>query len=163
MMYNKKRIMEKYLQKMVLQYNRIDERSFLYGVKCMGGMNILFDKKSPQQANENIEIAVEFEEEIDFKVIIGNDGVWNTIKEFNNKSSCVWTPKEDGNYMVMVQGKRKGSDKPFEYLAREEYIIGKYAGEDKVIKERDHAMDDIRYFASTVLAREYRWADWKGV
>lgn len=104
-------------------------------MKCMGGMNILFDKKSPQQANENIEIAVEFEEEIDFKVIIGNDGVWNTIKEFNNKSSCVWTPKEDGNYMVMVQGKRKGSDKPFEYLAREEYIIGKYAGEDKVIKD----------------------------
>ena len=70
----------------------------------MGGMNILFDKKSPQQANENIEIAVEFEEEIDFKVIIGNDGVWNTIKEFNNKSSCVWTPKEDGNYMVMKLG-----------------------------------------------------------
>ncbi len=37
------------------------------------------------------------------------------------------------------------------------------AQEDKVLKERDHAMDDIRYFASTILAREYRWADWKGV
>lgn len=37
------------------------------------------------------------------------------------------------------------------------------AQEDKVIKEHDHAMDDIRYFASTILAREYRWADWKGV
>ena len=30
---------------------------------------------------------------------------------------------------------------------------------DKVIKENDHAMDDIRYFANTILAREYRWAD----
>ncbi len=37
------------------------------------------------------------------------------------------------------------------------------AAEDKVIKENDHAMDDIRYFASTILAREYRWVDWKGV
>ena len=37
------------------------------------------------------------------------------------------------------------------------------AQEDKVIKENDHAMDDIRYFANTILAREYRWADWKGV
>lgn len=36
------------------------------------------------------------------------------------------------------------------------------AAEDRVVKENDHAMDDIRYFASTILAREYRWADWKG-
>ena len=36
------------------------------------------------------------------------------------------------------------------------------AKEDRVLKENDHAMDDIRYFAYTILAREYRWADWKG-
>ena len=36
------------------------------------------------------------------------------------------------------------------------------AAEDKVVKVNDHAMDDIRYFASTILAREYRWTDWKG-
>lgn len=35
------------------------------------------------------------------------------------------------------------------------------ASEDKPIKDKDHAMDDIRYFCSTVLAREYRWADWR--
>lgn len=35
------------------------------------------------------------------------------------------------------------------------------ASEDKPIKDNDHAMDDIRYFCSTVLAREYRWADWR--
>lgn len=34
--------------------------------------------------------------------------------------------------------------------------------EDAVIKENDHAMDQIRYFCYTVLAREYRWADWRG-
>lgn len=32
---------------------------------------------------------------------------------------------------------------------------------DAVIKENDHAMDEIRYFCYTVLAREFRWADWK--
>lgn len=35
------------------------------------------------------------------------------------------------------------------------------AKEDRVVKENDHAMDDIRYFCYTVLAREYRWADWR--
>lgn len=33
---------------------------------------------------------------------------------------------------------------------------------DAVLKENDHAMDDIRYFCYTVLAREFRWAEWKG-
>ena len=32
---------------------------------------------------------------------------------------------------------------------------------DKVLKENDHAMDEIRYFCYTILAREFRWADWK--
>lgn len=36
------------------------------------------------------------------------------------------------------------------------------AREDAVLKENDHAMDDIRYFCYTILAREYRWADWRG-
>ena len=32
---------------------------------------------------------------------------------------------------------------------------------DAVVKEYDHAMDDIRYFAATVLAREFRWLRWE--
>lgn len=35
------------------------------------------------------------------------------------------------------------------------------ARQDKVIKEHDHAMDDIRYFCATILARVYRWAEWR--
>ncbi|MDQ0150648.1 triple tyrosine motif-containing protein [Eubacterium multiforme] len=101
----------------------------------MGVINILFDKKSPQKPKENIEIGIDFEETIDFKVLIGNDGIWNTIKEFNNQDSCVWTPKEEGHYMVMVQGKKRGSKKPFEYLAKEEYIIGKNAEDKDLIKD----------------------------
>lgn len=32
--------------------------------------------------------------------------------------------------------------------------------EDTVIKENDHAMDDMRYFCYTVLRREWHWLDW---
>lgn len=32
--------------------------------------------------------------------------------------------------------------------------------EDRVLKEFDHAMDDIRYFCYTIFAQEVRWADW---
>ncbi len=35
------------------------------------------------------------------------------------------------------------------------------AQQDKVVKENDHAMDDIRYFCVTVLAQIYRWAEWR--
>ena len=40
------------------------------------------------------------------------------------------------------------------------YAWDEKAGGDKVWKEFDHAMDDIRYFCNTVLNREYRWTDW---
>ena len=34
-------------------------------------------------------------------------------------------------------------------------------GDDKVLKENDHAMDDIRYFCYTILAREFKWYEWR--
>ncbi len=33
--------------------------------------------------------------------------------------------------------------------------------DDSVIKENDHAMDEIRYFCYTILAKEYRWIEWR--
>ncbi len=35
------------------------------------------------------------------------------------------------------------------------------AKEGRVVKENDHAMDDIRYFCYTILAPLIRWADWR--
>ena len=34
------------------------------------------------------------------------------------------------------------------------------AGEDAVIKENDHAMDDIRYMANTILKKEFKYKEW---
>lgn len=35
------------------------------------------------------------------------------------------------------------------------------SGRDAVLKEHDHAMDDVRYFCQTVLRREFRWDEWR--
>lgn len=35
------------------------------------------------------------------------------------------------------------------------------SSEDAVIKENDHAMDDMRYFCLTILCREFRWDNWE--
>lgn len=40
------------------------------------------------------------------------------------------------------------------------YLWDEKAKGDQVIKENDHAMDDLRYFCRTVLRREFRTADW---
>ena len=40
------------------------------------------------------------------------------------------------------------------------YSWDEKAGEDKVIKENDHAMDDIRYFVQTIMRPNYRMEEW---
>ena len=44
-----------------------------------------------------------------------------------------------------------------------QYCWDMEAVEDKPLKENDHAMDDIRYFCSTILAKELRWTDWRNI
>lgn len=48
--------------------------------------------------------------------------------------------------------------------SRREFVLYSWddkAKEDRVVKENDHAMDDIRYFCYTILAPLIRWADWR--
>lgn len=32
---------------------------------------------------------------------------------------------------------------------------------DTVLKENDHAMDEVRYFCNTVLRKKFKWLDWR--
>lgn len=106
----------------------------------MGDMEILFDKESPQEKSEDIRIHASSNEALNYKFIVGYDGVWNTIQDFSEKDICTWEPEDDGKYIIMVQGKSKDSKKPFDYLAKEEYKIGE--GETvKLIK--DVKMDNV--------------------
>lgn len=61
------------------------------------------------------------------------------------------------NGMIQIHESCKDSIREFAMYSWDEKAVG----EDKVIKEFDHAMDDIRYFCNTVLRRDFRWADWR--
>ena len=101
----------------------------------MENLVILFDKDSPRNKEDEVLIEAVFgKEPLQYKFIIGNDGVWNTIQEFSESDTCIWNPSAEGKYIVMVQGKKEGSSRPFDYLAKEEFVIGEKEIE-KLIKD----------------------------
>lgn len=93
----------------------------------MNEIGIKFNIESPQEKNKAIEISVDNapEENLLYKFFVGSEGVWETLKDFSSSARTIWTPEKDCNYTIMVQAKREGSTKPFDYISRVEYIIGK--------------------------------------
>ncbi|WP_139905504.1 triple tyrosine motif-containing protein [Clostridium thermarum] len=93
----------------------------------MSQMEISFSIPSPASKNNEIRISVgRFnDEKLLYKFIVGYDGVWDTLKDFGEENAVVWTPKEDGKYIIMVQAKKVEGTRPFDYVARMDYIIGK--------------------------------------
>ena len=94
-------------------------------------VEIVFDKQTPQNVGIEINISSKIDSKIgnlEYKFIVGRGGIWNTIQEFSEKNECVWKPKREGEYMVMVQAREKYGKKPLDYLAREDYSI--VAGEE---------------------------------
>jgi hypothetical protein len=89
-------------------------------------VEIAFDKQAPQQVGTEISISGKIDgqiENLEYKFIVGKGGIWNTIQEFSKKNDCVWKPKREGEYMVMVQAREKGGKKPLDYVAKEDYSI----------------------------------------
>lgn len=71
------------------------------------------------------------------------DGIRNVTSMLNSKR-------------LFIHSSCKDSIKEFKL-----YSWDDKAQEDKVIKENDHAMDDIRYFVNTILVKEFKWLDWR--
>ena len=89
-------------------------------------VEITFDKKSPQNVDTEINISGKIDnnvEDLEYKFIVGKGGIWNTIQEFSGQNKCVWRPKREGEYMVMMQAREKDGKKPLDYLAKEDYSI----------------------------------------
>ncbi len=89
------------------------------GIKC--------NLESPQAKNTIIDIITDNNSgsNLTYKFIVGIDGTWKNIKDFSSDNTATWVPSEDGRYIIMVQAKEEGSTKPFDYVSRLEYIIGK--------------------------------------
>lgn len=99
----------------------------------MNEFNIVYSINSPQQKNVQILITVENEpkENLLYKYIVGCEGKWKTIKDYDDENSVLWTPEEDGKYIIMVQAKEQSSTKSFDYVSKRDYIIGTV--EEKII------------------------------
>ncbi|MDO5518014.1 MAG: triple tyrosine motif-containing protein, partial [Clostridium sp.] len=102
-------------------------------------MEIIFDKEIPQSVGTDIKIIAKAENNtnLDYKFIIGKGGVWTAIQEFSKKNECIWTPAEDGDYIIMVQARERNKLKPIDYLAKEDYSIVKRGVMDHMNKNID--------------------------
>ena len=85
-------------------------------------MEIIFDKEKPQSVGSDIKIIAKAENNtnLDYKFIAGKGGVWTAIQEFSQNNKCIWTPKDDGDYIIMVQARERNKLKPIDYLAKED-------------------------------------------
>ena len=92
----------------------------------MNEMNILFSLDNPKQEYKEIEISVEneLENNLDYKFLVGLEGTWTTLKKSSNESVAMWKPEVDGKYSIMVQAKRKESNKPFDFMSKTDYMVG---------------------------------------
>ena len=62
-------------------------------MRLLENLVILFDKDSPRNKEDEVLIEAVFgKEPLQYKFIIGNDGVWNTIQEFSESDTCIWNP-----------------------------------------------------------------------
>ncbi|OOM79690.1 triple tyrosine motif-containing protein [Clostridium sp. BL-8] len=101
-------------------------------------VEIIFDKQTPQNIGTEINISSRIDDcdgKLEYKFIVGKGGIWNTIQEFSENSKCVWKPRTEGEYMVMVQARDKDGKKPLDYLAREEFSITNDEATDAMLNE----------------------------
>jgi len=92
----------------------------------MNEMNILFNLENSEEKYKEITISVEnkLEDNLDYKFLVGMGRTWTTLKELSEDSTAIWRPEAEGKYSIMVQAKRKESNKPFDFMSKIEYIVG---------------------------------------
>lgn len=101
-------------------------------------IEIIFDKEKPQNVGTSINIKViseNIKEDLEYKFLIGKEGIWSVIKDFSKSNQCMWIPSENGNYIIMVQAREKSKARPLDYLAKEEFSIFKEEVSDSMKEE----------------------------
>lgn len=137
----------------------------------MGEVLITFDKNGAGSIEEEINIKAIVEKEsciLQYKFIEGISGIWNSIQDFSRNNICLWKPKTSGKYMIMVQAKKEGSKKNFDYLGKLELVVnyeeeecfmeersGVVTEEVKIIKSDDMGIDgNIKIIEDVILNKE---------
>lgn len=92
----------------------------------MNEINIVCNPESPQEKYEEIKISVQndIKEDLTYKFLIGIDGKWKILQDFCEKKQVVWKPEEDGDYILMIQGKKAKSKRPFDYISKTDFSVG---------------------------------------
>lgn len=89
-------------------------------------IELIFNKDKPQTRGSEIKIKSKVNkpnDDIEYKFIIGLNGIWTTIQDYSEKDNCCWKPVYEGEYTVMVQARNKKGKKSFDYVAKEDYLI----------------------------------------
>lgn len=102
----------------------------------MEEFEIVFDKESPQQKNEKINISIGncINKNLLYKFLVGHNGKWNILKDFSDELFAVWSPKKEGIYTIMIQALEENDTKPFSYVNKADYVIGSSKNEKVEIK-----------------------------
>lgn len=98
----------------------------------MNEIEIKIESQEPQKGHnsKNIIIANEYKKNLLYKFMIGDKGLWTTIKDYSEEKICTWDPINNGEYIVMVQAKEKECKKNSIYVSRISYKIGEDDNED---------------------------------
>lgn len=105
----------------------------------MGELLLEIDEREIIEENSPIDINIinNTEDDLIYKILIGKDGIWETLREFGVGNKFVWTPNEVGSHMIMVQGKKENSKKPFDYKVTQSIMVNKKREKtlDKIIEK----------------------------
>lgn len=105
----------------------------------MGELLLDIDEREVIEENSPVNIITinTTDEKLVYKILIGKDGVWETLREFGEENKFVWVPKSFGNYMIMVQGKKENSKKSFDYKVTQSVMVNKKNSRtsEKIVKK----------------------------
>lgn len=87
----------------------------------MNEIKIIFEQDMNNNNVINIKLEDVPDEDLLFKFMISNRGIWTSLSDFSEKREVSWRVLEDGLYTIMMQAKHKGSKKPFSYISKREY------------------------------------------
>lgn len=69
-------------------------------------IELIFNKDKPQTRGSEIKIKSKvnkLNDDIEYKFIIGLNGIWTTIQDYSEKDNCCWKPVYEGEYTVGIQ------------------------------------------------------------